>query len=142
MPSQPPAPTTTPDDATVRSATRSVMWFAGLLLAALWFSAIAPPWPLPLLSGVLAIAAGVLGVRGLMLARRAKLGTVMIVLLVVGLVMAAGMIFVSVLQALMWPAYAELQQCLDRAITYRAEQSCLTELETNLEEWLWSVLAF
>lgn len=139
MPSAPqPAPGTPPDEAT-RRATRSVMWFSGLLLAGLWFSATAPPWPMPLLTGVLALAALVMGVRALLQMRRGSVGGAMLVLLIMGMLLAALLVLVSTLQAIMWPVYAELHDCLDRALTVRAERACMTELEGNLQEWVWGL---
>ncbi|MEE6280694.1 hypothetical protein [Georgenia sunbinii] len=135
-----PAPGPPPDPEAVRAVTRPVMWFSGLLLAGLWFSATAPPWPLPLLTGVLALAAIVLGIRGLVRMRRARIGGAMLVLVILGLLLAAAMVLISAMQAVMWPVYAELHACLDRAITVRAERACTAELEGNVQDWVWGLL--
>lgn len=135
-----PAPEAPSDPEAVRRATRLVMWFSGLLLAALWFSASSPPWPMPLLTGVVAVVAIVIGIRAIIAMRRAKMGGAMLVLLVVGLLLAGALVFFSVVQAAMWPVYADLQDCLDRAITSRAERACVADLETNVQDWFWGLM--
>ena len=129
-----------PGEQETRAATRPVMWFSLVLLAALWLSVTRPPWPLPLVPGLLALAAVVLGVLALVRMRRARLGGVMTVLVVVGMGIAAAMVFTTSVQALLWPVYADFYACLDRALTHRAQDACLTELEqraqTFLLDWL------
>lgn len=141
MPSdpQPAAAPGSPSEELARRASRSVMWFAGLLLAGLWFSVLAPPWPLPLLTGVLSLAALVVGVRTIFAMLRARSGGAVLVLLVVGMLLAAFLVLVSALQAVMWPVYAELHTCLERALTVRAERACRTDLESSLQEWVWGL---
>ncbi len=129
-----------PDEEQQRAATRPVLWFSVVLLVGLWLSITQPPWPLPLVPGLLALLAIVLGVVGLVRMRRAKVGGAMTVLVVVGLGIAAAMVFLTAVQALMWPVYADFYACLDRALTHRAQDACLTELEQRAQTMLLDVV--
>ena len=125
-----------PTDEQVRAAHRPVLWFSLVLLAALWLSVTRPPWPLPLVPGLLSLLAVVLGVVGLVRMRRARVGGATAVLVVVGLGVAAMMLLFTSVQALMWPVYAEFYGCLDRALTHRAEAACLGNLEERAQSLL------
>ncbi len=129
-----------PSEEDVRAASRPVLWFALLLLAGLWFSVLSPPWPMPLLSGVLALAAIVFGVLGLVRLRRVRTGGFMPVLVVMGILLAAGIVLLTTVQALMWPVYAEFHACLDRALTHQAERECLAGLEQTARSQLLDLL--
>ncbi len=126
-----------PSEERVRAANRPVLWFSVVLLAALWLSVTRPPWPLPLLPGLLAAGAVVLGILGLVRMHRARVTSVATtVLVVVGIVFAGGLVAVTAVQAFMWPVYADFYACLDRALTHRAQDSCLTELEQRTQDLL------
>lgn len=130
---QPAAP---PSEEAVRAATRPVLWFSVVLLVGLWLSVTRPPWPLPLVPGLLGLLAVVLGIVGLVRMRRARVGGAMLVLVVVGLGIAAAMVVLTGLQALLWPVYADFYACLDRALTHQAEAACLTGLEERAQRML------
>jgi len=126
-----------PGEDRVRAAHRPVLWFSVVLLAALWLSVTRPPWPLPLVPGLLAAVAVVLGIVGLVRMHRARVTSVATTVLVaVGIVFAAGMVVVTAAQALMWPVYAEFHACLDRALTHRAQDACFAELEQRTQDLL------
>lgn len=125
-----------PGEQQVRAATRPVMWFSVVLLAALWLSLTRSPWPLPLVPGLLALAAIVLGIVGLVRMRRARMGGAMTVLVVLGLGLAATMALLTSVQAILWPLYADFYDCLDRALTHRAEDACVTRLEERAQTFL------
>lgn len=120
----------------VRAATRPVMWFSVVLLIALWLSVSRQPWPLPLFPGVLALVGLVLGIVGLVRMHRARIGGATRVLVVLGLGLAAAMVLLAGVQAVMWPVYAELHACMDRALTVQAEGTCLTSFEGSVQGWL------
>lgn len=135
-----PERTRTPAEEQTRAATRPVLWFSVLLLAALWFSVLNPPWPMPLLSGVLALAAIVLGVIALRRIRRARVGGMMTVLVVFGMVLAAAMVLLTGAQAIMWPVYADFYACVERALTHQAERQCLSGLENAAQNQFFDLL--
>ncbi|WP_324649678.1 hypothetical protein [Georgenia sp. H159] len=128
-----------PTEEQVRAANRPLLWFSLVLLAALWLSVTRPPWPLPLVPGLLALLAIVLGVVGLVRARRARLRGGMTVLVVIGMGVAAAMVLLTGVQALLWPVYADFHACLDRALTHRAEDACLSELEDRAQSFLFDL---
>lgn len=117
----------TPEEA--RSASRPVMWFSVLLLAALLFPTLTPPWPLALLSGVLALAALALGIYALVKTIRVRLGGVILPVLIVSLLFAVYLVVSSVAQVILWDEYAAYQECTDRALTVQAERACAGTLE-------------
>ncbi|WP_413452225.1 hypothetical protein AA0Y32_11885 [Georgenia phoenicis] len=127
---------TPPDEAAARAATRPVLWFCVVLLAGLWLSLTRAPWPLPLVPGLLALVAIVLGAVGLVRMRRARMGGALLVLVVVGLGIAAAMVVLTGVQAALWPVYADFHACLDRALTHRAEAACLSGLEERAQRML------
>lgn len=129
-----------PSEEKVRAAYRPVLWFSLLLLAGLWLTVFNPPWPMPLLSGVLALAAIVCGVVGMVRLRRARTGGFMSVLVLMGILLAAGMVLLSSVQAVMWPVYAQFHACMEGALTHRAERACLTELEQTSRSQLIEIL--
>ncbi|HLS73979.1 MAG TPA: hypothetical protein VK046_09420 [Actinomycetaceae bacterium] len=129
-----------PSEEDVRAAYRPVLWFSLLLLAGLWLTVFNPPWPMPLLSGVLAVAAIVCGVIGLVRLRRARTGGMMPVLVLLGILLAAGMVLLTSVQALMWPVYADFYACMDRALTHRAERECFAGLEQTARSQLLEIL--
>ena len=130
--------TARPEERT-RAASRTVMWFALVLLAALWLSVVRVPWPLPLVPGVLGLAAVVLGVLALVRMRGARLGASMTVLVVVGMVIAAGLALLTSVQAFLWPVYSDFYSCLDRALTHQAQDTCFSELEQRTQTYLLNV---
>jgi len=129
-----------PSEEQVRAANRPVLWFSLVLLAALWLSVTRPPWPLPLVPGLLALLAVVLGVVGLVRMRRVRLGGATVVLVVVGMGLAAMMVLTTAMQAAMWPVYADFHACLDRALTHRAEDACMSRLEERARSLVLDVL--
>ena len=133
-------PTPDPDlarpEQRTRAASRTVMWFALVLLAALWLSVVRVPWPLPLVPGVLGLVAVGLGVLALVRMRGARLGASMTVLVVVGTVIAAGLVLLTSVQAVLWPVYSDFYACLDRALTHQAQDTCFSELEQRTQTYL------
>jgi len=129
-----------PSEEQTRAANRPVLWFSLVMLAALWLSVTQPPWPLPLVPGLLALLAIVLGIVGLVRMRRARTGGAMTVLIIIGLVIAGGMVFLTGVQALLWPVYSDFYACMDRALTHQAQAACLTELEEHAQTLLLDVL--
>lgn len=134
--SEPPSPDTDLDPERVRAASRPVLWFSVVLLAALWLSLTRPSWPLPLVPGLLALLAIVLGIVGLVRMRGTRPGRRTVVLLVIGLVVAVAMVLLAAVQAALWPVYADFHACLDRALTHRAEAGCLADLEQRAQSLL------
>ncbi|WP_127571434.1 hypothetical protein [Georgenia faecalis] len=120
-------PQPTPEQA--RAATRPVMWFSLVLLTAVVVPMMGVRWPLPLVSGALALAALVVGVYALVRVWRAGVRGAIVPTLAISLVLAAYLLVSAVVQAAMWPAYAAYADCTDRALTVQAERACRAELE-------------
>jgi hypothetical protein len=129
-----PAPRTPPTPEQTRAATRPAMWFSLLLLLALVLPLTDLRWPLPLVSGALALAAVVLGVYALVRVVRARVRGAIRPVLVLSLLLAVYLVVTSVVQALLWPAYEQYSDCRDRALTLQAERTCVAELEDAVAE--------
>jgi hypothetical protein len=117
----------TPEE--TRSATRLVMWFSVLLLAAILFPALSFPWPFSLGSGVLALGALGLGIYALVRVIRVRVGGIILPVLVLSLLFAVYLVVSAVVQAILWEEYAAFQECADRALTVQAERACADGLE-------------
>ena len=117
-------------------ALRWVRRFGLLLLVAMGLGLVALPWPWPLLSGVLCLAALVLGIVALVKVRRSKVRGAMTPVLVVGLVLAAVMGTTSLSQVVFWREYGAYSQCIGSAITEQARDACGARLDQSLDDRL------
>lgn len=132
MPSGRPRREPTPEEA--RAATRPVLWFSLLLLVAVLLPLTGAPWPLPLFSGVLAVAALGLGVYAFVRIKRTGVRGAVVPVLILSLVLATYLALSSVVQLLLWPAYSAYAECTDRAVTVQAGRACVSELEDAIRD--------
>lgn len=101
---------------------RAVLVFGLLMLGAVLTAQIDLPWQL--ISPLLTIGAIVIGVRALITVFRQRLGGVIVVLLIGGLVLTGLLLLSSVGNLAMWDAQMERQQCLRSALTISAQDRC------------------
>jgi len=121
-----------PDPEKVRDAARLVLRFTLLSLAGLLCLQVPVPWQA---AGLLFTGAALyFGFKALrrVLAARARRG--LLVSTVVGLVMTSLLMVMHVMFLVVWPAQLERQQCLDRALTVRAQEKCQQDYERWLRE--------
>jgi hypothetical protein len=130
---RPPAPP--PDPEQVRRASRQLLHFWLLVLAAV----VAIPLPLPWKAGalVLVLAALVVGGRALVTAWRARLPGLLLPMIVAGLAFAGLIALVLVFMLSMWPVVQEQEDCMRGALTVTAQEECeRAALETFTERGL------
>ncbi|MDR1294364.1 MAG: hypothetical protein LBK59_05325 [Bifidobacteriaceae bacterium] len=102
---------------------QTIGWFT-LTTAGAFALALAPlPWPIVGLAG--AVGAVGFGIFGLVRARRLPGGGPVATSFAVGLTFAGIMLAYSALLAVQWPAQWNLQECLTRALTEQASDTCL-----------------
>lgn len=129
-------PMSTPDPERQRRAVRTGQLFGLVLLATVVLSLLAPPWPVPALGALLAVASLVLGVVAVVRLRRARVTGLVVVSTALGLLLAGFMALSTVSQVAFWREYSSYAECLDSAITQRAQETCRVQLERSLEERL------
>jgi len=134
-PDRPPTPDPPPPDpVALRAATRQVLHFALLLLAALATSSLLLPWQVIAL--VLTLAALVVGVRAMVTVIRLRVRGTLAPALGVGLGLAA-LLALSLTTALaLWPLQMQLQECQRDALTISATQACQTQFDDALRDRL------
>lgn len=120
------------DPALVSDASRHVMRFSLLMLAALLTSTL--PLPARLLSVVVAVAALVVGVRAMRRARRARVRGMLVVALAAGMGMTAVVGLSTLVVVTVWDVEMERQTCEARAITNSARLDCRDTYEKGLQE--------
>lgn len=114
------------------------MWFALALLGAMWLSAVATNLPLMIGATLLAIAALVMGVRALVRLRRARVGGLLLVVVIISLGLGLLLVLSSAAQLVFWREYLDFAQCTSRAITSGAQRACQAELDRALSSRAWS----
>ncbi|UFU03877.1 hypothetical protein LQF12_04510 [Ruania suaedae] len=128
QPDEPRKPT--PEEA--RRAGTSVLKFGVPMFCGL----LALQWPIPWqVAAPLFFLAGVaLGVRSLLVHRRAGMTGRFTVFLAFGVAMAGMLTLSSLAPLAMWDAQVQRQQCLDSALTLSAEDRCEADFADALEE--------
>ena len=131
--------TARPPEQTDADRARAMGWvraFGATLLLGVGLGVVALPWPYPLLSGVLCLAALVLGVVALARLRRARAGRALRPALVAALVLAGVLSATSLTQAVFWDEYDRYARCVRSALTGQAQDRCRAQLENALDERL------
>ncbi|GAA4417437.1 hypothetical protein GCM10023169_13570 [Georgenia halophila] len=113
---------------------RLVRVFGLALLITVALSLMAPPWPVPIVTAVVAVGSLVLGIVALVRVRSAKVRGATPAVLAVGLVVAAFMALTMSGQIVLWREYSAYSECMDSAITQQAQDGCLAEFENSLQE--------
>jgi len=113
------------------------MWFAAVLLAAMWISTIAASLPAILAATALAVTALVLGIRAIIALRRERIGGFLLIVLVVSLGLNLLLLLSSAAQLMFWQEYVEFADCMRRAITNSARNECNSALEEALMSRTW-----
>ncbi|WP_139315939.1 cytochrome d ubiquinol oxidase subunit II [Cellulosimicrobium sp. CUA-896] len=131
-PARAPEPAADPESA--RRATRAALHFGLLMLLVVVISAFRFPWRTAALA--FAVWAIVVGVRALVVARRARVRGALVPVLAVGVGLAALISVQSLGTLATWQVEAEYQRCLDGAITVSAEERCETERLRTIEGWV------
>ncbi|PWJ55370.1 hypothetical protein SAMN06264364_10340 [Quadrisphaera granulorum] len=135
-----PAPERRPPDpeAATRTA-RLGLRFSLLIIAGLVALTLPLPWRL---GGAAFIVIGaVVGVFALVSAVKARLRWTAVLVLSVGLGMAALLLLVEALNLVFWPLTVERQQCLDTALTTSAVEQCHEDYQDGVQRLLPSVPA-
>lgn len=123
-----------PDPEKAAAASKRVMLFVLLLVAALVTASLPLPWQVA--GVVFALASLVAGVRALHAVWRAGMRGALPAMVAVGLVFATLMtLSLSTLLAL-WPLQAERQSCLADALTISANEACEQQFQDRLSEYL------
>lgn len=125
-----------PEPSAPARAMRWVHAFGATLLLGLGLGVVTLPWPFPLLSGVLCLAALVLGVVALTRLRRARAGRALRPVLVAALVLAGVLTATSLAQAVFWAEYDQYARCVRSALTQQAQDSCRAQLDNALSDRL------
>lgn len=123
-----------PDPEAARAASRHIMHFGLLLLAAVVTSTLPLPWQAASL--VFIVAALVVGIRALRSVWRAGLRGVLVPMLAIGLAFTALMSVSMASLLALWPVQLERQECLQGALTIAARESCQVDFQHTLEERL------
>lgn len=132
-----PTPTPEPPELSperVRAASRRVGWVVTLTVIALLTSALPLPWQLVGL--FFALAALVAGGRALRVVWASGVRRSLLTPLVVGLALSGVLVVSSFSVLATWPIQQEHQQCLARAITVAARDTCEREFRAALESSL------
>lgn len=132
-PTPPERPGATPDQ--VRTAGRGVLRFGLTTMGALVATSLPLPWQAA--GAVLSVLAVVLGVRAARAVwRTPPLRRPLLPLLVVGFAVAGASLVTSLTVVATWPIQQAYQDCLGRALTVSARQTCDTEFRDALAERL------
>jgi hypothetical protein len=102
-----------------------------LVLGSVLVATLPLPWQA---AGVLfAVAALVVGVRGLVVAGRARTRG-LLPLLAVGVVIALSWTLILGVQVALWPVQQDKQECLEGALTISATNACESQYEQDLDD--------
>ncbi|WP_421743633.1 hypothetical protein [Cellulomonas sp.] len=131
-PQAPAAPERQPPDPEVAAhATRLTRLFGVLVLGSVLVATLPLPWQA---AGLLfAVAALVVGIRGLIIAGRARTRG-LVPLLAVGIVIALSWTLILGVQLALWPVQQDKQECLEGALTISATNACETQYEKDLDD--------
>ncbi|WP_170297352.1 hypothetical protein [Georgenia thermotolerans] len=129
----PGAPAEPPGESRV-AALRWVRRFGLLLLAGLAVGAFTLPWPWPLLSGVLCMAALAVGIVALVKVRGARIRGALTGVVTLGLVVAGMLGIASLGQVVLWREYSAYSSCVRAALTAQARDACDARLQHSLDE--------
>lgn len=106
--------------------------FGLLVLCSLVCSSLRLPWQAAAL--LFSVAAVVVGVMAVAAVARARTHRGSVVFTAVGVVLA-GLLALSQAAALVfWPIQADLQECLDEALTPTAERECRSDYERRIQD--------
>lgn len=123
-----------PDEPARFDALRWVRRFGMVLLIGMALGMMALPWPWPLLSGVVSLAAVGVGVVALVKVRSARLRRGLTPMLAIGIVLATVLGLASLSQIVLWRENAAYSACVRGAVTVQARDACTAELEKTLNE--------
>lgn len=123
-----------PAEAAQLDALRWVRIFGTVLIAGMVVGMAGPPWPWPLLSGVLCLAAVGVGVAGLVKVRAARLRRGTTPVLVLGMVLAAVLGLSSLGQVALWRENATYSECVRGALTQQARDACAAGFERSIDD--------
>lgn len=112
-------------------ASKASVVFALLVLCTI----VTSNYPLPFkVTGLLfGLAALVMGVRAVVLLIRAKLGSGIAVVSIMGIVLTAFTVFGIAGQVILWPVQSDYETCQREALTGQAIDACTQEYTTTLE---------
>ena len=120
-----------PDPEAFAHATRLTRLFGVLVLGSVLVATLPLPWQA---AGLLfAVGAVVVGIRGLIIAGRARTRG-LVPLLSVGLVIALSWTLILGVQLALWPVQQDKQECLEGALTISATTACETQYEKDLDD--------
>lgn len=126
-------PPTPPSPEVVRATTRRVLASTGVTTAALLSTALPLPWQAA--GAVLSLLAVLLGVRALRAVRRAGLRRPLMPVVVAGLAVACLYLVSSLGVLATWPLQTQRQECLDRALTLAARDSCEADFREGIQRF-------
>lgn len=129
---EPTTPKPAPDPESVRRASRQVLHFGLLTLAAMFVSTLALPWQAASL--LFAVAAIGVGLRALRTVWKVGLRGAVVPMLVVGLAFTSLLAVTMAATLTFWPVQVERQECLSGALTISAKQACEHQYEERLQE--------
>lgn len=129
---RPPEQAPREDPEAAAAARRAAGTFVLFVLASLFSLALPLPWQLATIA--FAVGAVVTGIRALLAARRAGRGSNLGPLLVVGIALTAMVAMSALSSAVVYDLSVARQECLGRALTTSATETCETSFRQSVED--------